>query len=85
MALCVKCGGFTKFNGGKCYSCYKKDDSNAETSTIKETSKTSDEGLSKKALNYRYNMIKGRIAETLIQELFLSLDYNVFHYGYSRF
>jgi hypothetical protein len=26
-------------------------------------------------------MIKGRIAETLIQELFLSLDYNVFRYG----
>jgi len=27
------------------------------------------------------NMIKGRIAETLIEELFLSLDYNVFRYG----
>jgi hypothetical protein len=26
-------------------------------------------------------MIKGRIAETLIQELFLSLRYNVFRYG----
>ena len=26
-------------------------------------------------------MIKGRIAETLIQELFLQLDYNVFRYG----
>ena len=26
-------------------------------------------------------MIKGRIAETLIQELFLSLNYNVFRYG----
>jgi len=26
-------------------------------------------------------MIKGRIAETLIQELFLSLDYNVFRFG----
>lgn len=30
---------------------------------------------------YRYNMIKGRIAETLIQEMFLSLGYNVFRYG----
>ncbi len=29
----------------------------------------------------RYNMIKGRIAEALIEELFLSLDYNVFRYG----
>jgi hypothetical protein len=26
-------------------------------------------------------MIKGRIAETLVQELFLSLKYNVFRYG----
>lgn len=39
------------------------------------------DGLSDKDYNYRYGMIKGRIAETLIQELFLSLDYNVFHYG----
>ncbi len=38
-------------------------------------------GLSSKEKNYRYNMIKGRIAETLIQELFLSLGYNVFRYG----
>lgn len=29
----------------------------------------------------RYNMIKGRIAETLIEELFLALGYDVFRYG----
>src|SRR6187399_1552544 len=39
------------------------------------------QGLSERDHNFRYNMIKGRIAETLIQELFLSLDYNVFRYG----
>lgn len=39
------------------------------------------EWLSEKDHNYRYNMIKWRIAETLIQELFLSLWYNVFRYG----
>ena len=38
-------------------------------------------GLTDKEKKYRYGMIKGRIAETLIQELFLSLDYNVFRYG----
>ncbi len=38
-------------------------------------------GLSEKDGNYRYNMIKGRIAETLIEELFLSLGYDVFRYG----
>ncbi len=27
------------------------------------------------------NMIKGRLAETLIEELFISLKYNVFRYG----
>lgn len=34
--------------------------------------------------DFRYNMVKGRVAETLIQELFLSLGYNVFHYGMER-
>ncbi len=38
-------------------------------------------GLSNKQSSYRENMIKGRIAETLIEELFLSLDYDVFRYG----
>lgn len=39
------------------------------------------EGLSKKETFSRENMIKGRIAEALIEELFLSLGYNVFRYG----
>lgn len=38
-------------------------------------------GLSKKEGHYKEGMIKGRIAETLIEELFLSLKYNVFRYG----
>ncbi len=38
-------------------------------------------GLSKRDNDFRYGMIKGRIAETLIEELFLSLDYYVFRYG----
>ncbi|MCW7490968.1 hypothetical protein [Leptospira meyeri] len=41
----------------------------------------SERGLSEQQFNYRYNMIKGRIAETLIQEMFLSLKFNVFRYG----
>ncbi|MFH1325314.1 MAG: hypothetical protein ABIH49_00905 [archaeon] len=39
------------------------------------------EGLSDKKSRFTEGMIKGRIAETLIEELFLSLDYNVFRYG----
>lgn len=74
MAECIKCSKYTKFNGGLCYDCYKK-----ENKEPKEEIKI--KGLSDKDFNYRYGMIKGRIAETLIQELFLSLGYNVFRYG----
>ena len=53
---------------------YKKDN--------KEVAETEEQtGLKDKDWTYHYNMIKGRIAETLIQELFLSLGYNVFRYG----
>jgi hypothetical protein len=38
-------------------------------------------GLSKKESFYKEGMIKGRIAETLVEELFLSLNYSVFRYG----
>ena len=38
-------------------------------------------GLSKREYYYKESMIKGRIAETLIEELFLSLNYSVFRYG----
>ncbi|MDO8556815.1 MAG: hypothetical protein Q7R96_06625 [Nanoarchaeota archaeon] len=40
-----------------------------------------DEVLDDKEGRYHENMIKGRIAETLIEELFLSLGYDVFRYG----
>ncbi|WP_435138541.1 hypothetical protein [Formosa sp. A9] len=87
MAECTNCGGFTKFNGGLCFKCFKKNNqqNEVEVAVLEEESETQNKtvevGLSAKDKNYRYNMIKGRIAETLIQELFLSLGYNVFHYG----
>jgi len=40
-----------------------------------------DGGLNDKDYNYRYNMIKGRIAETLVHELFSASGYSVFRYG----
>lgn len=80
MAECIECGSFTKFNGGLCYKCYKsQDDIESEIDEILNDSPTG--GLTERDRTYRYNMIKGRIAETLIQELFLSLGYNVFRYG----
>jgi hypothetical protein len=78
MAECIKCGQFTKYNGGLCTKCYNEKNNNdleLEEADIQEG------GLTDKERNYRYGMIKGRIAETLIQELFLSLKYNVFRYG----
>lgn len=77
MPECRVCGNYSKFNGGLCFSCYKKSQSDSSSHTDQEQSI----GLSEKDRNFRYNMIKGRIAETLIQELFLSLGYNVFRYG----
>ncbi len=43
--------------------------------------KTTNNSISKKEGKYKEGMIKGRIAEALIEELFLSLGYNVFRYG----
>lgn len=80
MAECKSCGAYTKFNGGLCIECYKGQNGKAEIGK-QVVVKVSEGGLSERDRNYRYGMIKGRIAETLIQELFLSLGYNVFHYG----
>ena len=85
MLDCIECGEYTKFNGGLCTKCYYKKNSNPSCKDNNEFDDFFDNednfGLSDKERNYRYGMIKGRIAETLIQELFLSLGYNVFRYG----
>lgn len=71
MPKCIQCGSYTKFEKGLCYDCYQVKGDKSEIGG----------GMNDKEYNYRFNMIKGRIAETLIQELFLSLGYNVFRYG----
>ena len=84
MADCVECGTFTKFQGGLCTNCYSKKKDRDTLTLVSENSDSKSESVeffSEKEKNYRYGMIKGRIAETLIQELFLSLGYNVFRYG----
>lgn len=78
MAECTQCGAYTKFEKGLCLACYN---ANKSKDKSEPTAKAEPLGLSDKDKNYRYNMIKGRIAETLIQELFLSLGYNVFRFG----
>lgn len=79
MAECVECGSYTNYNGGLCKKCYSERHNHYNTAYESEQEETV--GLSDKERSYRYSMIKGRIAETLIQELFLSLGYNVFRYG----
>lgn len=76
MAECIQCGAFTKYEKGLCLNCYNETKKKAESKPEETIT-----GFTDKDKNYRYNMIKGRIAETLIQELFLQLKYNVFRYG----
>lgn len=75
MAECIECKSFTKFEGGLCTKCY------AHKKESEKSTEDDDHGLTDDQYKYRYNMIKGRIGETLIQELFLSLKFNVFRYG----
>lgn len=71
MAECIQCGEFTKFEGGLCIKCYREQNSQGK-----------DESFNAKQNNpWVYNLIKGRIAETIIEELFLTLGFQVFKYG----
>ncbi len=84
MAECIQCGSYTKFEKGLCLKCYHEKNNKEEKKENNVTAQNNEAtsiGLSDRDKNYRYNMIKGRIAETLIQELFLQLKYNVFRYG----
>lgn len=69
MAECIQCGDFTKFEGGLCLECYKE-----------SPEKTSGKN-GRKDNSWVFNLIKGRIAETLVEELFLTLGFQVFKYG----
>jgi hypothetical protein len=84
MAECIDCGKYTKFEKGRCLSCYKKSTSDASDKkvAIPEKPKSKTKGTSDSIGNsWVYNLIKGRIAETIIEELFLSLNFQVFKYG----
>ncbi|MBU0760920.1 MAG: hypothetical protein KJ600_03305 [Nanoarchaeota archaeon] len=77
-----KVHNYSKKNYGKvlCRDCQK--DSDSKPNNKKDSNKKEEPvGLSKREGYYKEGMIKGRIAETLIEELFLSLKYNVFRYG----
>ena len=75
MGQCKKCGQEARYD--LCLKCYN-DQKNGQSS-VEESAEPS--GLSDQELNYRQNMIKARIAETLVEELFLSMEWGVFRYG----
>lgn len=77
MAECVNCGNFTKFNGGFCYTCYKENEETKNVKVLKEKTKKA----SRKDNPWISGVIKGRIAETIVEELFRSLGFQVFSYG----
>jgi hypothetical protein len=85
MPECIQCNAYTKFENGLCYKCYKNDNITKETiveeppveiAIEKPTKKTK-----KKENPWITGVIKGRIAETIVEELFRSLDFQVFSYG----
>jgi hypothetical protein len=85
MAECTDCGEFTKFEGGLCYSCYKKSGSSKDTPTVAELEPQKPAAADKKTKvkenPWVSGVIKGRIAETIVEELFRSLGFQVFSYG----
>ena len=84
MAECINCGKYTKFNGGLCYSCYKKDGKSEDVAGIekkKKPEKNLNTKMETKENPWISGVIKGRIAETIVEELFRSLGFQVFSYG----
>jgi hypothetical protein len=78
MGQCRICGQEAKYD--LCYTCYNKQKT-AQSAPIEEVEPSIPTGLSDRELEYRHNMIKARIAETLVEELFLSMEWGVFRYG----
>jgi hypothetical protein len=79
MGKCITCGEEAKDNHQYCLKCYLEQKNGKPVAHVVESS--SQPVLSDQDLGYREDVIKGRIAETLIEELFLSLGWNVFRYG----
>lgn len=72
MPKCKTCGEYTKFEGGLCKACY------AKSFNTKSKTPASD---SNKDNPWVGNVIKGRIAETIVEQLFYSLGFQVYKYG----
>ncbi|PKK81367.1 MAG: hypothetical protein CVT47_02810 [Thermoplasmata archaeon HGW-Thermoplasmata-2] len=75
MGKCKECGIEIQDRYEYCINC------NPSLKSKSETKFSENEKYKPHKIYYDENMIKGRIAEALIEQLFLSLEYSVFRYG----
>lgn len=79
MGICRTCGGQAKEGHTYCHDCWSKlNKEQSETDIVEPTIQL---GASDQNLQFSENMIKGRIAETLIEQLFLTMGWGVYRYG----
>jgi hypothetical protein len=76
MAHCLSCYSYVLHESNVCAACYEHRENLWVVQDEPDTY-----GLHKREWNFRYKMMKGKIAETLIEQLFLSHKYTVFRYG----
>lgn len=86
MAKCISCGEFTKFNGGLCLTCFKNNANSTAVLVEEKEPQMKEPKVHKSRKKAKENpwvsgVIKGRIAETIVEELFRSLGFQVFSYG----
>jgi hypothetical protein len=77
MAHCLSCYSYVLQETAACASCPE----NRGSLWVVKDEHPDIYALRKGELRFRYNMIKGKLAETLVEQLFLSHKYNVFRYG----
>jgi len=79
MAHCLSCNSYVLTESAVCTSCYEHRD---HLRVVQDDHDTY--GLHKREWDFRYKMIKGKLAETLVEQLFLSHKYTVFRYGMEK-
>lgn len=72
--------GFNKMNN-YCSNCKKDIESEVYTYSMNKFGKALCRSCQNNKNSFDYNMIKGRIAEALIEQLFIKLGYRVYRYG----
>lgn len=77
MAHCLSCYSYVTQESALCASCLDQH----HNLWVVEDEFPDTYGLHNREWTFRYKMIKGKIAETLIQQLFLSHKYSVYQYG----